>query len=338
MLDARIPSGQAAAVVDALRGASSVTAICHENPDADTIGAAIAMALLAERLGARAEIVSTDGIPPSCVFLPLADRVHRLPRLEPGLAVVCDAATLERVGRVRTEAAGWLERATVVNIDHHVSNTGWGALNLVDPSAVATCEIVAALMEQAGVELDQPISTALLAGIVRDSHGFADPATTPRSLRTAARLVDAGAPLALVQRLILGELPHATLVLWGRVLGTSGTEGGGRIVHATLGHGLLGETGTRQHDADGVVELLARTRGADVAILFRELPEGTTRVSLRTTETVDAVRLAAEFGGGGHPRRAGFVVEDHVGVVRPRVLTAIAGRLASGAPAIRAGR
>ena len=259
------------AVVAALRGATRVTAICHENPDADTIGAAVAVVLIAERLGAEAELVSADGIPPIFGFLSRVEQAQRRPMLEPDLAVVCDAATLERVGRIAREEADWFSRATLVNIDHHVSSNYFGNLNLVDPHAAATCEVLARVLEPLGIEPDAELATALLTGIVRDSHGFADPSTSGETLRSAARLVDAGAPLAMIHRYILSELPYPTMALWGKMLATMGQAADGRIVYTTLTQQMLDETGTQQHDADGLAEFLARAKGADVTLLLREL-------------------------------------------------------------------
>jgi len=308
-----VASGQATSieeVVQALRGARRVTAICHENPDADTVGAAIAVSILAERLGAETEIVSADGTPPAFAFLPRIERVTRRPRLEPDLAVVCDAATLDRVGRIARDEADWFARARLLNIDHHVSNNLFGDLNLVDPHAAATCEVLARVVDAAEVELDAELAIALLTGIVRDSHGFSDPSTSGDTLRTAARLVDAGAPLAMIHRYILSELPYPTLALWGKMLAEVGQAANGRIVYTSLTQQMLDETGTQQHDADGLAEFLARTKGADVTLLLREVGPAETRVSIRTSLGVDATAIATAFGGGGHARRAGCTVPD----------------------------
>jgi phosphoesterase RecJ-like protein len=293
------------AVADALRAAKRVSAICHENPDADTIGAAIAVSLIAERLGAEAEVVSADGIPPVFAYLPRIGEVRPRPMLPPDLAVICDSATLERVGRIAREQAEWLSRATLLNIDHHISNNGFGHLNLVDPQAAATCEVLVRLVDELGVELDAELATALLTGIVRDSHGFSDRSTSGDTLRAAARLVDAGAPLSLIHRNTLSELPYPTMALWGKMLAGMGQAADGRIVYTTLTQAMLQETGTEQHDADGLAEFLARAKGADVTLLLREMGPSETRVSIRTTDAVDATRIAAFFGGGGHTRRAG---------------------------------
>jgi len=311
-------------VIEALRSARRVTAICHENPDADTIGAAVAVVLIAERLGAEAELVSADGIPPVFGFLPRVEQVRRRPELEPDLAVICDAATLERVGRIAREEADWFSRAKVLNIDHHVSSNFFGDLNLVDPHAAATCEVLARVAERMEVELDPELATALLTGIVRDSHGFSDAATSGETLRTAARLVDAGAPLALIHRYILSELPYPTMALWGKMLAVMGQAADGRIVYTTLTQQMLDETGTQQHDADGLAEFLARAKGADVTLLLRELGPAETRVSIRTRDTVDATRIAAIFGGGGHRQRAGGTSSLSVPETLAKVIAAAA--------------
>jgi phosphoesterase RecJ-like protein len=311
-----------AEVASAMRDARRITAICHENPDADTIGAAIAVSLIAERLGAETEIVSADGFPPAFAFLPRADRVRRQPALEPDLAVICDAATLERVGRIATEQAEWFASARILNIDHHISSSYYGDLNLVDPAAAATCQVLTGLVDALGIPLDADLGSALLTGIVRDSQGFSDGATSGETLRVAARMVDAGAPIALIQRRVLSELPFATVALWGKMLAAVGQDGGGRIVHAGLTLAMLDETGTQQHDADGLAEFLAKTKDADVTLLLRELGPAETRVSVRTSDAVDATAITRPFGGGGHVRRAGCTVRRHLDEAIPLVLEA----------------
>ena len=318
------------AVADAFRSARQITAICHENPDADTVAGAISVALMAERLGKPAEVVSADGIPPQLAFLPRSDAVRARPSLEPDLAVFCDAATMERVGRIAKEEAAWLSRARVLNVDHHVSNTLFGDLNLVDPHASATCEVLAGLADALEIDPDAELATALLTGIVRDSHGFSDGSTTGDTLRITARLVDAGAPLAQIHRSILAELPYATMALWARMLGTMGRDPSGRVVYALLSQQMLDETGTEQHDADGLAEFLSQVKGADVALLLREIGPRATRLSVRVTDGVDATRIVAPFGGGGHARRAGCTVPADLSTARDQVLGAVAEVLSAG--------
>lgn len=307
-------------VVAALRGAQRITAIGHENPDADTLGAALAIRVVGERLGVPAEVVMADPVPPYLEFLPRVAEVRTAPALEPDLAVVVDAGDLARVGRVATEHADWLARARIVNIDHHVSNPGFGAVNLVDPEAASTCEMVTLLLPELGIDLDAELATVLLAGIVNDTHTFAHPNVTPRTLRVAASLVEAGASLAAIHRAIYAEKPFETLALWGRVLAGVASSADGRVVHAALTAAMLAETGTSLHAAEGFIDLLGLAREADIVLLFKEHSPTVTRVSIRTSERADAVAVAAAFGGGGHARAAGCTVDAPVSEAQDRLL------------------
>jgi phosphoesterase RecJ-like protein len=297
------------AVLDAIRGADRITTICHENPDADTLGAALALRMAAERLGKEAEVVAADGVPPFLAGLPGAGDVRRLPQLEPDLAIVLDGP-VSRTGAVVTEAREWLDRSRVINIDHHVSNDGNGAVAaLVDVEAAATCEMVALLLPELGVAIDQEIATVLAAGIVQDTHTFSHPNATPRTLRVTADLVAAGAPLSALHRAIYADKPFGTMALWGRMLNGIAQRLDGRIVYTTQTLAMLAETGSEQSATEGFIDLLASTRAADVTILFKEADASRVRVSVRTSARADAVAITQAFGGGGHARAAGCTVE-----------------------------
>lgn len=309
-----------AEVAHAIRSSQRVTAICHENPDADTLGAGIAIALAARRLGKQAEVVSGDPPPPSLAILPLIEEVRRAPGLEPDLAVIVDAGDLSRTGSVGRDHAEWLGRARIANIDHHISNPGYGTATWVDPDAAATCEMVALLLPELGVALDPPIATALLAGIVNDTHTFAHPNATPRTLRVAADLLAAGAPLAALNRAIYADRPFATLALWGRMLAGIASRCDERIVHASMTRAMLEATGSELNASEGFIDLLASSKRGDVTVLFKEAEAEVTRVSVRTTERADAVAITAAFGGGGHPRAAGCTVAQPLATARDVVL------------------
>ena len=319
-----------AAVVAAIRDAKRITAICHESPDGDTLGAALAIAVVAERLGKEAEVVAGDPIPPFLEFLPRVDRVRSQPQLEPDVAVIVDAGDLARTGSVARDHADWLARAKLVNIDHHVSNPRFGVANLVDPSAAATCEIVALMLSELGITLDMELATCLAAGLVQDTHTFAHPNATPRTLRVAADLVAAGAPLSAINRAIYADKPFATLRLWGLMLAGIQDAASGRIIHASMTLAMLAETGNDPSASEGFVDLMGLTRGADVIVLFKEAEPQRIRISVRTSERADAVAITSQFGGGGHPRAAGCTVEAGLDEARARVLAACERELARG--------
>ncbi len=313
-----------------LRGAERVTSFCHENPDGDTLGAAIAITLAAERLGKQAEVVSVDPPAPFLAFLPGVERVRRSPALDPDVAVVLDAGELSRIGSVLTERADWFARARIVNIDHHVSNPGFGAAVWIDPQAAATCELVTLLLPELGVPLDAKLATALMAGIVQDTHTFAHPNATARTLRVAAQLIEAGAPLAAVHRAIYADKPFSSLALWGLMLAGIEQRAAGRIVHASMTAAMLATTGEQPTAAEGFVDLLGSTRLADVTILFKEIGPAVVRVSVRTSDRADAVAIAVAFGGGGHPRAAGCTLAVALPAARELLLAEAERELARG--------
>jgi len=308
------------AVLDAIRGADRITAICHENPDADSLGAALALRFAAERLGKRAEVVAADGVPPFLAGLPGAADVRRAPELEPDVAVVVDGP-LSRTGGVVADHGEWLGRARVVNIDHHVSNDGSGAeVAFVDSEAAATCEMMALLLPDLGIEIDAPIATVLAAGIVQDTHTFSHPNATPRTLRVMADLVAAGAPLSRLHRSIYADKPFSTMALWGRMLNGIGQRRDGRIVHAAQTLEMLRATGSDPTATEGFVDLLASTKDGAITVLFKEVDPSHVRVSVRTIDPADAVAITLAFGGGGHARAAGCSLDVPLGEAVQRVL------------------
>jgi phosphoesterase RecJ-like protein len=312
-------------VVDRLRGARSVLAVGHENPDADTIGASLAVARLVERGGGRATVVFADPVPPLYDFLPDIARARTDPD-EPGdydLLVVSDCGTLDRIGAVRGRHPELFDRLPRVVLDHHASNDGVGDADWIDPAAAATCEMVALLALRLGVALDEgggALATQLMGGVVMDTATFAHPNATPRTLAVSAALVEAGAPLSDISRRLYRSKPDAQLRLFGRVLDRLETAAGGHVVHSTMLDEDLASTGSIAAHSEGIIDLLAQSEAADVAILFKEAPEGT-RISVRTKpHGVDATVLTGAFGGGGHARAAGATIAAPVDAARPRVL------------------
>lgn len=284
--------------------------VCHENPEADALGAALAIALAVEELGGRATPVCADPVPALYGFMPAIERFRTAP--EPGLdydlVVVVDCGEIERVGPVLDAHRALFERVRIVNIDHHKSNPRFGAVAWVDPAAAATCEQVTLLLAALGIPLTAAggaIATALMAGVVMDTATFQHPNATPRTLRVAADLVAAGAPLAATSRLLYRTKPAAQLRLFGRVLVRLESDLDGRLVWSSLLEADLDATGAVPAHSEGLIDLLGQAERAEVAILFKE-HGAQTRISVRTRDGgVDATVLMAPFGGGGHARAAG---------------------------------
>lgn len=303
-----------AAVIETLRGAQRVLSVCHEKPESDALGSALGVALLVEQLGGRATPVCSDEVPAMYGFMPRIERFRQDP--EPGLdydlIVVNDCGDLPRVGAVLGRHAELFARVPILNIDHHVSNTGFGKVDWIDPAAAATCEMVTLLVAAMGLPLDAAdgaIAANLIAGVVIDTANFQHPNTTPRTLRVAAELVAAGAPLYDTARLLYRTKPNRQLALFGRVLNRLEDDLEGRLVWATMLDADLVATGSTAADAEGLSDLLSQSASGQLVIMFKEDAPDRTRISVRTKEGgLDATVLTGAFGGGGHARAAGATV------------------------------
>ena len=303
-------------VVERLRSARRVLTICHENPEADALGSALAIAMLVEAGGGVATPVCADPMPAMYKFLPGMDRFRQEPdpTLDYDLLVVGDCGELERIGPVLESHRGLFERVPILDIDHHLSNRRFGAVDWVDPDSSATCEMVTLLARRMGVPLTSGngmLAAALAAGVIMDTANFQHSHTTPRTLVVAAVLREAGAPLSEIARRLYRSKPNTQLVLFGRVLARMGTDLEGRLVWSTLELADLAAAGAGSAESEGLVDMLAQSETSEASILFKEVDgDGSTRVSIRTREGgVDATVLAGTFGGGGHARASGATLQ-----------------------------
>ncbi len=314
-------------VVERIRAARTVLTACHENPEADALGSALSVALAVEHLGGRATPLCSDPVPPMYGFMPLIKRFRQDPEpdLQYDLIVVGDCGDLARVGPALDRHAELFGRLPIVNIDHHVSNTGFGAVDWIDPSAAATCEMDTLLMAALGVPLtamNGAIAANLMAGVVIDTANFQHPNVTPRTLRVAAELVAAGAPLSDTARRLYRTKPNRQLKLFGLVLGRMAEDLDGRLVWTALREEDYAATGAGPEDAEGLSDLLSQSASGEIVVLFREI-QGRTKISVRTREGgPDATVLTGKFGGGGHARAAGATLDLALDAAMTAVLSA----------------
>ncbi len=313
------------AVVRRLSAARHVLAVSHENPDADTIGAALAVARLVDTQGGSADLLCSDPIPPLYAFMSGTERYRTDPNPDVGydLAVIVDCGSLERIGEVGARHAALFERLPRIVIDHHASNEVTGDADWIDPAAAATCEMVTLLAGRLAIDLAADggvLAANLMAGIVMDTATFAHPNATPRTLVVSAALVGAGAPLSDISWRIYRSKPTGQLRLFGRVLDRLELADGGRIVWSSLTEADIEATGTDRAHSEGIIDLLSQAEAAEVAILFKEAG-AQTRISVRTRPGgVDATVLTGRFGGGGHARAAGATIAAPLADARPAVL------------------
>jgi phosphoesterase RecJ-like protein len=297
------------AIVDALRRHDRFLVVTHENPDGDALGSLLATTLALRQLGKDAVmyLAGHTPLPREYAFMPLDDLVREPPAdSAERVLVAVDCAKEDRIG---DEAA--LSRAPLVlDIDHHHDNTRFGDLNLIVADASSTGEVLRDVFAELGVELTPELAEPLYIALVTDTGRFQYANTTPKALRLAAELVEAGADIHAVFQQVYESVEFAKLKLLARALARAEVLEGGRIVVSNLVRTDFDEVGASEPYSEGIIDYLRAVEGAELAVLVREHLNSAThsyKGSLRSSiDELDVSAIARRFGGGGHRQAAGF--------------------------------
>ncbi|MCF7875826.1 bifunctional oligoribonuclease/PAP phosphatase NrnA [Candidatus Bipolaricaulota bacterium] len=298
----------------------------HRSPEADAIGSQLGLSRALRQRGKETILYNRDGVPRNLDFLKGSGSILEADELtdkvtEAEVGIVVDCSDLDRLG---DKGKGIFRKLPTINIDHHQDNTRFGYINYVRPVA-ATTEIIADLIEYMGLEIDEPIATALYSGIIADTSSFQNENVNSDLLHRAAKLMESGADARSVIINLYEREPFSKLKLLGEVL--SGAKFQDEIVWAEITPQVIEEADATQEDTEGIVGKLRATEGAKVACLFKELPGDTIKVSLRAKNGVDVSKVAGEFGGGGHKVAAGCMVDGKLEDVEEKVLADIKQRI-----------
>ncbi|MHB1132642.1 MAG: DHH family phosphoesterase [Chloroflexota bacterium] len=302
-----------------VRASARIGIFTHVGPDGDTIGSALALAHGLRQLGHRTVAYSVDEPPANLAFLPGYDELRRdLAPAKHDLLVLVDSDGLPRFGLADPIDAS--PPPKTLNLDHHATNSRCADVNVVDPSAAATGELVFDFLKALGVKITSSIAICLLTTLVTDTRVFRTANTTPRTLSLAGELFAKGAPLNAIVNAVYYNRPFTTVRLWGAAL--AGLQLADGVAWTEITEEMQTQLGATPGEGDGVIDLLSSIAGVRAVALFRE-NNGDVKVSLRSTDDADVGAVAALFGGGGHPRAAGSTVPGRLGEVREGVLRAL---------------
>lgn len=290
-----------------LNEANSIALACHQNPDGDTLGSALALAHVLRLRDKDVVVLCEDSIPENYHFVPEYELVVSSTDgrdFDIGMLIDCDGT--KRVGAV----ADVIESAKTGGcIDHHVPESEFGEIRVSDHDASSTAELMLDFLEANDVQIDQAVATQLMTGIVNDTGAFRFPNTAPSTFRAAARLTELGADASMITRRVYECKPLRAMKLLGRALNGLQTDASGKIVWATITRADMDDLGATDADTDSVVNHVGWVKGPGVAILLRETKPDSIRISLRSRNGVDVNLVARAFGGGGHAAAAGCTIE-----------------------------
>jgi bifunctional oligoribonuclease and PAP phosphatase NrnA len=294
---------------------------CHIHPDGDAIGSTLAMGNALSQMGKQVTMVCREGVPNVYHFLEGSSLIQT--DVDPGYApevLICvDCAEKERVA---LPATVWKNpKLQIVNIDHHITNTGFGLLNIIQPNAAATGEVIFRLLTAGSITLNRNIAIALYTAIATDTGFFRYTNTSWYTMEVAAQLVkDYQVDLSKVAEQVHEQKSYNSIRLLGEVLNTIQVGIGGKVAWAILNQPMLDKYPVENEETESYVNYARSIEGVEVGILFKELHPGEIKLSWRSTTAVDVSKLAANFGGGGHARAAGCNIDGPLDKVVSEVL------------------
>ncbi len=323
----------------ALAGVRRVVLTAHVDPDPDALGSALGLYNVLRREGWDALPVCVGHVPSFAPSLPGSEAIVRFPSrmedaqdappvLEPGDAlVVCDTPVAARMGAFYEVHRDQLAQCQVLVFDHHYTNDDFGTVNVVDPTAAATAEVICETLDASGMPLDQDSASCLMLALFGDTQTFRTENSTPRSINWAYRLAEAGAPIFQTSQLLFKTRSLSSIRLWGAALELLQISDG--VLWTTVTRAMLEAADATMEDTEGLVDFLLSGQDVRVAIVLKEEVPGETKVSMRTVPGVDATRIVGAFGGGGHQRAAGCTIfappAEAAQQLLPRVEAEVAG-------------
>lgn len=299
----------------------------HAEPDGDCLGSLVALGLALNKLDKTITMFNPSPIPAVYRFLPGVERIVTQIKEATAydMAIILDCGDIVRVG----ENSSIVDRIPlVVNIDHHVSNTRFGHLQLIDTDACATAEIVYRLINALEIPFDKAIATSIYLGILTDTGSFRFSNTNPAAFAISKAMTDIGVePHAVAQR-VFGTYSLGRIKLLNMALNSIEISDNGKLSLMTISRSMLNATGTSTEDIDGLINYARRIEDVKVAALIHEIKNGAGKftnmnryhVSLRSDNTVDVAKIAGKFGGGGHTSAAGFKIESTLVALKEKII------------------
>ncbi len=309
-----------------IHAAQRIALIAHEHPDGDCIGSALGLAHILQAMGKICVTACADPAPRNLEFMPNIDTLqHTLGDEDFDLVIALDAGELTRFGSLYEDHRAFLERVNILNLDHHISSSGCGRVNIIDPMSAATAELLVLLQQQADLPLGRDAALCLLTGIITDTSSYQFTNTTARTMEVSAVLLRAGAIPETIVQPIYRTRPLAQVRLQSLVIARAQTACNGRLIWSQSTAATLAEAGASEDMDDNISGLLRDIEGVEVAVFFKSYGDpNITRLSMRCAAPYNAAEICQRLAnGGGHARAAGGTLNMPIAEASMFVISAL---------------
>jgi len=304
--------------------------VSHLQPDGDAASSTMALGLILEALGKSYALANADPMPQKFHYMAGYEHIRHINDADESTkrlyhnVIAVDCADYSRVGSVQL----WFsEEATILNIDHHPTNDGFGKVRLIDPEAAATVEILYGLVESLGIGWNKELATCIYTGLLTDTGGFRYSNTTPKVMQIASHMLSCGAEGNHLAEYLLERVAYSHILLLKRALSSLSFEANNRICWMQVTQQDIVETGANNEDLEGLVNYPRNIEGVQVGLLFKEVSPNIVKVSFRSDGNVDVSKFAHSHGGGGHVRAAGCTLRLPLAEAVPFIIEQLQGCL-----------
>ena len=307
-------------IIQTIRRSEKVLISTHVNPDPDALCSELALTDFLKSLGKKVTIVNHEAVPRQFYFLPGARSIKPYQENKNkvyDVAIVVDCGDLNRIGKVQNLIR---KDKILINIDHHITNDSFGTLNLVEPSASSTAEVIYELLLKAGCVFNKNLAMHLYIGIMTDTGSFRYENTTARTHAIVAELLKFKISASKVYRKLYEIISFKDLKEFTKIISRFDMFFAGKVVCVRLRKAALSKFSGEFDLRDAIFKFLRPVKSVEVFVIFTEVGKNKTRVNLRSTNTFDVAKLANDFKGGGHRRASGCVVNKSIPEAQKEVL------------------
>lgn len=306
-------------IASVLNNSKEIAILPHIQADGDALGSSLALALAFSKLGKSAKVILEEDMPQVYNFLPgrHLSEVYETKVKGYETVVALDTGDIGRLGK-RLEV---FEGAKItINIDHHNTNSEFAFHNYVSTDSSAVGEIIFQLVIMMGINPDRDISTCLYVAIATDTGGFRYSNTTSLTHQIAAGLIKNGINVAEISQLVFDSTSFEKVKLLGTSIQALELLENGKVAFIPLTNDMIRQTGAKEEECDGIVNIGRNIRGVKVAAMLRQWDNGEIKVNLRSSSDVDVSAIASMYGGGGHKKASGYITKGSLDAAKKRLL------------------